>query len=139
MRPLKVLLVEDNRADACLVSDLVKQTGVATELTWLNDGQKAIDFLDSSNEIDLMLLDLKLPKMDGHQIADHITDDAKRKELPIIIMTGSTFQSDIDRLKEHIIVYLVKPMSIEEMDKTVVVLKEKLLLIWNANNVEVKE
>jgi CheY-like chemotaxis protein len=131
MRPLNVLLVEDNRADAYLISDLVKQTGVATELTWLNDGQKAVDFLDSSNEIDLIMLDLKLPKIDGHQIAKHLANDSKRKSLPIIIMTGSTFQGDIDRLEGNVVDYLIKPMSIEEMDKIVAVLRANLLLIQN--------
>jgi CheY-like chemotaxis protein len=131
MRPLNVLLVEDNRADAYLISDLVKQTGVATELTWLNDGQKAVDFLDSSNEIDLIMLDLKLPKLDGHQIAKHLANDSKRKSLPIIIMTGSTYQGDIDRLEGNVVDYLIKPMSIEEMDKIVAVLRANLLLIQN--------
>ncbi|MFA5312292.1 MAG: response regulator [Methanomassiliicoccales archaeon] len=123
--PIRILLVEDNRGDADLMEELIKETGFSYVLNWVNDGQKAIDFFEEGNEADVILLDLNLPKVGGHEVLAFLNDMGVMAKVPVIIMTGSSFQGDIDQTMENgATCYILKPMSFEEIEKATMVLKD---------------
>lgn len=122
-RPLRVLLIEDNPADAELAREYIKETGFCVHITTANDGQKAIDLYDvigrrSEERPDLVLLDLNLPRRSGYEVLRsirHRDDDVK-----VIIYSGSRSPEDTRRAKENQADgYLVKPMSSKEMDAVI--------------------
>jgi len=117
---LRILLVEDNPADARLTGEILKDTGLEHELVWMNDGVKAVDLIKADGEFGLFIIDLNLPKSSGLDLVDMLRRMERFSKTPVIMMTGSV--SPMDRAKtegkEHLY-YLVKPMTIEEMDRTV--------------------
>jgi CheY-like chemotaxis protein len=131
---LRILLVEDNLADAELIEELIKDTGVSYDLTWLKDGQKAIDFFVSGGATDLILLDLNIPKASGHEVLSFLRERDIPSSIPVIILTGSTYPKDMERSKEKGVVhYLIKPMTIEEMEQVTRTLREILLGRYSRN------
>ena len=117
---LRILLVEDNPADARLTGEILKDTGLEHELVWMNDGVKAVDLIKADGEFGLFIIDLNLPKSSGLDLVDMLRRMERFSKTPVIMMTGSV--SPMDRAKtegkEHLY-YLVKPMTIEELDRTV--------------------
>ncbi len=126
--PLRILLVEDNRADAELIEELIKDTGVPYRLTWLNNGQKAINFFSSGEVADLILLDLNIPRASGHDVLSFLKGKSIPLNIPVVIMTGSTYPADLERTKANgVVCYLIKPMTLVEMELTTKMLKEIML------------
>jgi two-component system, chemotaxis family, response regulator Rcp1 len=121
---LRILLVEDNPADARLTGEILKDTGLEHELVWMNDGVKAVDLIKADGEFGLFIIDLNLPKGSGLDLVDVLRRMERFSKTPVIMMTGSV--SPMDRAmtegKEHLY-YIVKPMTIEEMDRTVFQIK----------------
>jgi two-component system, chemotaxis family, response regulator Rcp1 len=121
---LRILLVEDNPADARLTGEILKDTGLEHELVWMNDGVKAVDLIKADGEFGLFIIDLNLPKGSGLDLVDVLRRMERFSKTPVIMMTGSV--SPMDRAmtegKEHLH-YIVKPMTIEEMDRTVFQIK----------------
>ena len=117
---LRILLVEDNPADARLTGEVLKDTGLEHELVWMNDGVKAVDLIKADGEFGLFIIDLNLPKGSGLEVLAVLRRMERFSKTPVIMMTGSV--SPMDRAmtegKEHLY-YIVKPMTIEEMDRTV--------------------
>jgi CheY-like chemotaxis protein len=126
--PLQVVLIEDNRADAEIMVELIKDTGIAHTLTWLDDGEKAIEFFEAGKGADLIIVDLKLPRVSGHKIVEFLRHRGISRTTPVIVLTGSDSPSDVEKAKQNgVVCYLIKPMSIEEMDQLTRTLKEILL------------
>ncbi len=98
-----VLLVEDSAADARLMREAFSNVNSAVELHVAADGEEAIAFLRRQGKHahaprpTLILLDLSLPRMDGHQFLSHIKQDADLKMIPTVILTASRSETDIDR------------------------------------------
>jgi two-component system, chemotaxis family, response regulator Rcp1 len=116
--PLQILLVEDNRGDADLTKELIKDTGIAHSVTWLDDGEKAIEFLSEGKKADLIIIDLNLPIVSGHEIIKFLRVRGLCKTTPVIILTGSNSPMDLEKAKKNgVVCYLIKPMTIEEMDR----------------------
>lgn len=98
-----ILLVEDNPDDVELTQLAFKKNNFANEIKVVEDGQKAIDFLidDKVNGVDkfgypeLILLDLKLPKINGHEVLKEIKSREGLKRIPVIILTSSQEEEDI--------------------------------------------
>ncbi len=99
--PIKILLVEDNPADARLTAEGLKECRVLNELYTVDDGNKAIDFLNKEKEFinipkpDLILLDLNLPGMDGKEVLNYIKNHNEFKKIPVLIMSSSSAEEDI--------------------------------------------
>jgi CheY-like chemotaxis protein len=97
-----ILLVEDNDGDVLLTEVALENTGIPFRLSVLSDGKSAIDFLDKIEEIaaadkpDIILLDINLPKKNGHEVLKFIKGNDKLKQIPVIILSTSSSQSDID-------------------------------------------
>jgi len=99
---IKILLVEDDAADAQLIRRLISRRRFNSEVTELNDGEKAIRELKEisagkGSQPDLVILDLNLPLKDGFEILSFIRGDSKLKELTVIVLTAST--NDADKLR----------------------------------------
>lgn len=73
---VRILLVEDNNADARLVEEIIKDSGIEHELIWINDGKKALDRIHSDDDFDLFILDLNIPQASGLSVVSAI----RRKE-----------------------------------------------------------
>lgn len=132
-RPMCVLIVEDNNADARLVSALVEETGLPTQIILVGDGEKAIEMMDSAAKgdrpaPDLVLLDINLPKKNGHEVLVSIKDNATKANTYIAMCSGSSSIEDIKRSRMYgADAYLLKPMGMEEMDEVIVRLRNILV------------
>lgn len=98
-----ILLVEDNPDDVELTQLAFKKNNFANKIRVVDDGQKAVDFLidDKENGVEkygfpeLILLDLKLPKLNGHEVLKEIKSRDKLKRIPVVILTSSQEEEDI--------------------------------------------
>lgn len=100
LRLFTIVLVEDAEPDVFLVREALRQTGINFHLNVLDDGEKAVDFidaLDSDQSLlcpDLILLDLNLPKRSGDQILQHMRRSARCGAIPVMVVTSSDSSKD---------------------------------------------
>lgn len=126
--PIQILLIEDNQGDADIIKELLIDTGIAHSLTWLDNGEKAIEFFNEGRETDLVILDIKLPRVSGHEIVEFLRRRGISTTIPVIVLTGSNSPVDQESAKQNgVVCYLIKPMTIEEMEKMTITLMEILL------------
>jgi two-component system response regulator len=101
-----ILLVEDSPADVALTLRAFKQNRVANEIVVASDGVEALDYLfgtgtyagrDDRQRVDVVLLDLKLPKLDGLEVLRRLRADPRTRVLPVVVLTSSDEQRDIVR------------------------------------------
>ncbi|HEY0978809.1 MAG TPA: response regulator [Flavobacteriales bacterium] len=118
MRPIEILLVEDNPGDVRLTREALIESRIENNLSVVTDGAAAIDFLEQRGEYvgvalpDLVLLDLNLPKISGHDVLRRIKNSDLLKRIPVVALTTSYAQADIDACyDEHVNCYIAKPMS----------------------------
>lgn len=105
MRPVRVLLVEDNAGDVELIGDALRESarglGQALELSIVGDGVEASDFLHRRGAFarmtlpDLVILDLNLPRRSGLEVLREIKGDARLRAIPIVVLTSSEEERDI--------------------------------------------
>jgi two-component system, response regulator len=129
-----ILLVEDNPKDEALTLRALKRGNIANEVAVARDGAEAVDYLFSpgpdgrlKNLPQLVLLDLKLPKLDGHEVLRRIRADERTRVLPVVILTTSV--EDQDRLNGYRLganSYIRKPVDFREFADAVV----QLGLYW---------
>lgn len=119
----RVLLVEDSVNDAKLTLAAFKESGLANEVVWVKDGQEALDYLyrvgsfaDRDGGIPaVVLLDIKLPKVDGLQVLEQVKTDPQLKTLPVVMLTSSNQESDLTRTYGlGVNAYVVKPVGFAE-------------------------
>ena len=100
-RPVQILLVEDNPADARLTQEAIRDTEFRYQLHLAEDGEEAMEFLYQEGEFadvprpDLILLDLNLPGMDGREVLAEIKSDENLGSIPVVVLTTSTAQQDL--------------------------------------------
>jgi CheY-like chemotaxis protein len=141
-KPLVLLLVEDNHAHAEMVKRSFEQHKVANVIHHVDDGQKALDYLFREGEYTddekyplphCILLDLRLPKVDGLEVLRQIKSSDDRHKIPVIILTTSAADRDIAMAYEHHAnSYVVKPMDFAKFEA----LMDDLgyyWMIWNQN------
>lgn len=124
MKNKVILLVEDNARDEVLTLRALKQSGIANEIVVARDGPEALEYLFATGKYEgrdidslpqLVLLDLKLPKMDGLQVLRQLRADDRTKRLPIVIFTSSSEQEDM--IKSYDLganSYVRKPVDFEQ-------------------------
>jgi CheY-like chemotaxis protein len=115
-----VLLVEDSAAEARLAREALRETAVPVELHVASDGVEALDFLRRQGEFQnaprpsLVLLDLNLPRKDGREVLSDMKGDADLRRIPVVILTTSQAQADIERAYElHANCYIQKPLELD--------------------------
>lgn len=134
-RPMEILLVEDSVVSARLTMGALKQGCVQHRMTWLTDGQDALEFLNRAGRFanaprpDLVLLDLGLPGRDGREVLADLKSDPKFEHIPVVVLTGSTAEEDIEAAKKlNIEGYMTKPVDMEQFLQLVRELKN----FWHA-------
>ncbi|WP_276366338.1 response regulator [Chryseolinea sp. H1M3-3] len=115
---VEVLLVEDNPDDAELTIRVLKKHNLANNLVHVHDGEEALDFLfgqESNNLPKLILLDLKMPKVDGIEVLRKIKKDDQKKIIPVVVLTSSKEERDvIESYQLGVNAYVVKPVEFEK-------------------------
>ena len=117
--PADILLVEDNQEDAELTIRALKKQNLANNLIHLHDGEEALDYL-FSKELGhlpkLVLLDLKMPKVDGIEVLRKLKTDEIRRVIPVVLLTSSREEKDIvESYKLGVNAYIVKPVEFEKL------------------------
>jgi two-component system response regulator len=133
---VRILLVEDNPADAELCIRALRKRNLANDLVWVKDGAEALDFLfgtglyagnTGGHEVKVILLDLRLPKIDGLEVLRRLRADARSKTIPVVVLTSS--QEDPDVIESYSLganSFISKPVNFSDFAATV----EKLGLYW---------
>ena len=133
---VEVLLVEDNVHDAELAMRALKKNNLLNKLYWVRDGAEALDFVlrrdayadrDGSGTLKLILLDLKMPKVDGFDVLRQLKGDEETKAIPIVVMTSSNQEKDVAtsyRLGAN--GFVVKPVEFSDFIEAV----SKLEMYW---------
>ncbi len=131
-----ILLVEDNPNDETLTLIALKDCKVTNDVIVVRDGEEALNFLFCKNEYAernrnqlprLILLDLKLPKIDGLEVLKQIRADEATKRIPVVILTSSREESDLVSGYDHgANSYIVKPMDTDRFRKAI----EQVGLYW---------
>ena len=136
---VEVLLVEDNPRDAEMTLRTLRKRNLANNVVHVKDGQEALDWLlgtvpqsgrDAKPLPKVVLLDLKLPKVDGLEVLRAIRADERTRLLPVVVMTSSKEQRDvIETYKLGVNSYVVKPVDFEGFSAAVAELGHYWLLV----------
>jgi two-component system response regulator len=121
-RGVEILLVEDNANDAELTLRALKQRNLANQVHVCRDGAEAMDFFSGgAGPIPkVILLDLKLPKVDGLEVLRHLKREARTKAIPVVVLTSSREEPDIEQAYAlGANSYIVKPVDFEAFARAV--------------------
>lgn len=114
---MQILLVEDSLADVELTLEALADAKIANEVTVVRDGQAALDHLLGGDAArpDLVILDLNLPKLSGHEVLERMRADPELRRVPVAILTTSAAEQDV--VKGYDLganCYLTKPVDVEQ-------------------------
>jgi two-component system, response regulator len=130
MRAKAILLVEDNPDDQALTLRALKKNNLANEVVTAEDGVKAVEYLFAGKDTRLpalVLLDLKLPKMDGLEVLRRIRADDRTRRLPVVVLTSSNEECDLmESYNLGVNSYVRKPVDFNEFMEAV----RQLGLYW---------
>ena len=139
-RPIDILLVEDNADHAALTMRALREGHLLNEIFWVKDGQEALDFLDRAGRYaapapaprpGLILLDIRLPKLNGHEVLRHIKSDPVLRSIPVVMLTTSERDDEINACYEAgVNSYVSKPVKFADFVQTI----KSLKLYWTMVN-----
>lgn len=121
---VEILLVDDNALDAELAMRGLKEHNLANSIVWVKDGEQALDYVYRRGEFEgrssagprLILLDLKMPKVDGIEVTRVLKADQKTRHIPIVMMTSSKEEKDVtESYSLGVNSYIVKPLDFEAL------------------------
>ncbi len=129
LNEVEILLVEDNPSDAELAMIAMKKNNIANKLVHVVDGEEALDFIFARGSFSdrsvenipkVILLDLKLPKIDGLEVLKAVKSDERTKSIPVVVLTSSKQETDI--IKSYALgvnSYIVKPVDFDNFVEAV--------------------
>ncbi len=136
LKEVEVLLVEDNPTDAELCIRALKKSNLANKLVWVKDGAEALDFIFAKGAYSgrnglsvpkVILLDLRLPKVDGMEVLRQIKADQRSRTIPVVVLTSSKEDRDVAQSYQlGVNSFLSKPVEFDEFARTV----SELGLYW---------
>lgn len=120
---VEILLIEDNPDDAGLTIHALRKHNLANNVLHLHDGEEALNYLFSEVMVGIpkvILLDLKMPKVDGIEVLRKIKSDEQRKIIPVVVLTSSKEERDIlESYKLGVNAYIVKPVDFDKFVKAI--------------------
>jgi two-component system, chemotaxis family, response regulator Rcp1 len=135
-RPIEILLVDDNLADARLTFEALREGRLSNRLHHTRDGVEALEFLRgegahvNATRPDLILLDLNMPRKDGRQVLAELKEDPELRLIPVVILTTSEAEQDIVRTYElHANCFITKPVELDRFIDIVRAIEEFWLAI----------
>lgn len=129
LNDVDILLVEDNPTDAELTTRALKRKNLVNNMVWVKDGAEALDFLFATGDFaernpedvpKLILLDLRMPKVDGMEVLHRIKAENTTKKIPVVVLTSSQEDRDIvESYKLGVNSYVSKPVEFDEFIEAV--------------------
>jgi two-component system response regulator len=140
MQQVEILLVEDNPHDAEMTMRALRSNNLVNKLHWVKDGAEALDYMfcagsyaqrDPGTTPKLIMLDIKMPKVDGIEVLRRLKADAATRSVPVVVMTSSNEERDVmESYRLGVNSYIVKPVEFEAFLATVA----KIGLYWMLTN-----
>ena len=137
---IEILLAEDNAEDAEMTMRALRRNNLANKLHWVKDGAEALDYLfctgayagrDASRPPKLVLLDIKMPKVDGIEVLRRLKANAATHSIPVVVMTSSDEERDVfESYRLGVNSYIVKPLQFDAFIETVA----KIGMYWVLTN-----
>ena len=125
-KPVQILIVEDNPADARLVREVMRDSKILNEIQWVPDGVEALAFLRRQGKYaeaprpNIVFLDLNMPKKDGREVLREVKADPSLRSIPVVVMTSSQTEEDIARAYDHHAnCYVRKPVDFQQFHQVV--------------------
>ena len=142
---VEILLAEDNPADAEMTLRALRKNNLANTVHWVKDGEEALDYVfcrnayagrNSTSPPKLVLLDIKMPKVDGIEVLRQLKGDAATRLIPVVVMTSSNEERDVmESYRLGANSYIVKPVEFDSFLETVA----KIGMYWVLTNRVPKE
>jgi CheY-like chemotaxis protein len=137
---MEILLVEDNAADAEMTLRALRRNNLANKVHWVKDGEQALEFMfrtgayadrEAGAVPKLVMLDIKMPKVDGIEVLRRIKANEATRTVPVVVMTSSNEERDVvESYRLGVNSYIVKPVQFESFLETVA----KIGLYWLITN-----
>jgi CheY-like chemotaxis protein len=129
MKPINISLIEDNEGDILLTTEAFEESKIVNKVIAIKDGKEAINFFETlSSEEDsphLVLLDINLPKINGHELLMYIKTNEKYKSIPVIMLTTSSSEKDIlSSYKNHVNCYITKPIEVADFMRAIMKIED---------------
>ena len=138
--PVEILLADDNPADAEMTLRALRRYNLANKVHWVKDGEEALEYMfrsgayagrDPSSVPKLVMLDIKMPKIDGIEVLRRLKASEETRTIPVVVMTSSNEERDvIESYRLGVNSYIVKPVQFEQFLETVA----KIGLYWVITN-----
>lgn len=120
MKGIHILLVEDNEGDILLTTEALQEGKICNKVSVVRDGEEALGFLDRTGKYaaaevpDLILLDVNLPRKNGHEVLQYVKTNENIKHIPVIMLTTSSSDADVKKsYNNHANCYITKPVESE--------------------------
>lgn len=131
MKEVHILLVEDNEGDIVLTLDAFEESKIKTRISVVKNGADALDFLFKRGDYiekdrpDLILLDINIPVYNGHDVLKKIKGDSSLRTIPVIMLTTSASQNDINKAYENYSnSYVTKPIDMNDFLKAILKIEQ---------------
>ena len=131
MKPLHILLVEDNEGDIILTTEAFEEYKISNSVTVIRNGKLALEFLFKKGDFtnaerpDLVVLDINLPYKNGIEVLGQIKADADLKSIPVIMLTTSSSDNDILKsYKNHANAFITKPVDVVDFLKAIMSIED---------------
>ena len=141
VKPIEILMVEDNEGDARLALEAMRDSKIKNTMHHVRDGDEAMAFLHKEGKYadaprpDLVLLDLNLPRKSGQEVLAEMKADADLKRIPVVILTVSSDEADVRKTyNSHANCYITKPLDLMQFMKVVQSIEDFWLTIVKLPN-----
>lgn len=131
MRQAKILLVEDNDGDIFLTLEAFEESKIKTDISVVKNGEDALEFLYQRGEFkdafkpDLILLDINIPLLNGHEVLKDIKSNKILKKIPVIMLTTSSNKVDIEKAySNHVNSFVTKPIQMDDFLSAILKIEE---------------